>query len=275
MKVLGISVSARRFGNTELLVKEALMGAWERGAEINFIRLTDYRIDPCEGCINCVIKHSECIFSDRDDAMKIYRLISEHDALVLGSPTYILGVPGILKMLLDRGMAYMYGIGRPNSGKPAVAIGVAGVKDWEAFTLPQMAVFLLSLGFRIVDQFIAYGQGPGEVLFDEDVIKRAHQAGRLIVEGEGAVYEKVCPSCGQNMFRFVDKDTVECAVCGSKGRFVIVDGEIKINWFYIERRWEDREVVEHFEGKILPSVPRFLKNRHRIKELRKKYLEKI
>jgi len=273
VKVLGISVSARRFGNTELLVKEALFGAKEQGAEIDFIRLTDFKIDPCEGCINCVVKHSECIFSDRDDAMKIYRMISEHDALVLGSPTYILGIPGILKLLLDRGMAYMYGIGRPNSGKPAVAIGVAGVKNWEAFTLPQMAVFLLSLGFNIVDQFIAYGQGPGEVLFDKDIVERAHRAGELLVKGGRADYDSVCPSCGQNIFRFVDEETIECAVCGSKGRITTLDGKPGIEWFYIERRWSDKEVVEHFEGKILPSVPRFLKNRHKIKELRKKYLK--
>ncbi len=270
MKVLGISVSARRFGNTELLVKEALMGARSKGAETSFVRLTDYKIEPCEGCINCVVKRTECIFKDRDDSMKLYRMITEHDGLVLGAPTYILGVPAILKMLLDRGMAYMYGIGRPNSGKPAVSIGVAGVKGWEAFTLPQMAVFLLSLGFRIVDQFMAYAQGPGEVLFDSEIVERAHRAGELIVEGSSNAFDGVCPSCGQNLFRFLDENQIECAVCGTKGK--LVDG--KVNWVSIERRWGDMEIVEHFEEKILPSVPRFLKNRHKIKELRKKYIER-
>ncbi len=275
MKILGISVSARKFGNSDLLVKEALLGANEAGAEVDFIRLTDYKILPCEGCINCVIKKTECIFRDKDDSMELYRKITEYDGLVLGSPTYILGVPGILKMWLDRGMAYMYGIGRPNSGKPAVAIGVAGVEGWEAFTLPQMAVFLLSLGYRIIDQFIAHAQGPGEVLFDVESVARAHRAGKLLVEGKETDFGKVCPSCGQNMFRFVDKDTIECAVCGSKGKIEFQGDEPKINWFHIEHRWQDEEVVKHFEGKILPSVPRFLKNRHKIKELRRKYLDTI
>ncbi len=275
MKILGISVSDRKFGNSDLLVKETLLGAKEAGAEVDFIRLTDYKILPCEGCINCVIKKTECIFRDKDDSMKLYRKITEYDGLVLGSPTYILGVPGILKMWLDRGMAYMYGIGRPNSGKPAVAIGVAGVEGWEAFTLPQMATFLLSLGYHIVDQFIAHAQGPGEILLNDKILERAHRAGKSIVEGKDMPYEKVCPSCGQNMFRFVDHNTIECAVCGTKGRFVVKDGLPTVDWFYIERRWGDEDIVEHFEHKILPSVPRFLKNRHKIKELRRKYLDTI
>ncbi len=269
MKVIGISVSARKFGNTELLVKEALLGAGEMGAETTFIRLTDFKIEPCEGCINCVIKRSECVFKDRDDSMKIYRMITEHDGLILGSPTYILGVPAILKMLLDRGMAYMYGTGRPNLGKPAVAIGVAGVRGWEAFTLPQMAVFLLSLGFRIVDQFVAYAQGPGEILFDRNAVERAHRAGRLLIENT-TEYRGTCPSCGQNLFRLTKDGLIECAVCGTEGE--IEQGGIR--WVKVEKRWGEEEVIEHFEKKILPSVPRFLKSRHKIKELRKRYLKK-
>ena len=46
MKVLGIVTSHRRLGNTEILTKEALMGAEEHGAEVEILRLTDYHILP-------------------------------------------------------------------------------------------------------------------------------------------------------------------------------------------------------------------------------------
>ena len=49
MKVLGISVG-RKMSNTEILVKEALMGAEEGGAEVELIRLHDLNIKPCTGC---------------------------------------------------------------------------------------------------------------------------------------------------------------------------------------------------------------------------------
>nr|HDO81578.1 flavodoxin family protein [Candidatus Bathyarchaeota archaeon] len=42
MKVFGIVASRRRLGNSEILVKEALLRAKEMGAEVEAIRLTDY-----------------------------------------------------------------------------------------------------------------------------------------------------------------------------------------------------------------------------------------
>ena len=47
MKVLGVVASHRFLGNTEILVKEALMGAEEQGAEVEVMRWTDYEILPC------------------------------------------------------------------------------------------------------------------------------------------------------------------------------------------------------------------------------------
>ena len=49
MKILGIVASHRRLGNTEILVKEALMGAEQEGADVEIVRWTDYQILACEG----------------------------------------------------------------------------------------------------------------------------------------------------------------------------------------------------------------------------------
>ena len=54
MKVLGLTCG-RRNSNTEIFVKEALMGAQELGAEVEIIRLQDLNIKPCTGCNACVI----------------------------------------------------------------------------------------------------------------------------------------------------------------------------------------------------------------------------
>ena len=54
MKILGISVG-RKMSNTEILVKEALMGAEEMDAEVEFVRLHDLNLKPCTGCNACVI----------------------------------------------------------------------------------------------------------------------------------------------------------------------------------------------------------------------------
>jgi multimeric flavodoxin WrbA len=86
MKVLGIACG-RKMSNTEILVKEALMGAEEAGAEVQFVRLQDLNIKPCTGCNSCVIDLMErggggaCVIKN-DDFPFIDDLVMECDDLI-------------------------------------------------------------------------------------------------------------------------------------------------------------------------------------------------
>ena len=53
MKILGISAGTKN-GSNDAVCKEALMGAKEMGAEVEFIRVLDLDIKHCTGCIACV-----------------------------------------------------------------------------------------------------------------------------------------------------------------------------------------------------------------------------
>jgi len=50
---MGIVCSPSKEGNTEILIKEALKGAEEPGAETELIRIADVKISPCDGCESC------------------------------------------------------------------------------------------------------------------------------------------------------------------------------------------------------------------------------
>ena len=50
MKIVGISGSPRKGGNTEILIKEALKGAEEEGCDTEFISLAGKDIKHCLGC---------------------------------------------------------------------------------------------------------------------------------------------------------------------------------------------------------------------------------
>ena len=99
MKILGISGSPRKNGNTSYLVKEALQAAKEEGFETEFISLSGLELNPCIACDMCK-KESACIIVD--DINEIMEKIEEADGLILGSPVYFGGVSAQTKMIIDR-----------------------------------------------------------------------------------------------------------------------------------------------------------------------------
>lgn len=278
MKVLGLVGSYRKLGNTEVLVKEALMEAQNLGAEVSVLRLTDLRIDPCKGCMACAFKQEECRIPDGWCTFRD-RLV-ESDAVILGAPTYLLGPAGIIKMITDRNIAFQSG-GLEHMGKPGVIIGVSGVRGWEPFAMPMLNVFLFTCGLRVVDQEMFYAQGPGEILLDDSTMKRARKLGSNVFEAASKPVEEriylgdqgVCPVCHQNLFSVGD-GVLECALCQAKAEIKMVEGKIKLVFdpeTLKSHRWSGEVLLEHFSLAVLPSAPRFLKERDEIMKRARKY----
>ena len=87
MKVLGVVGSRRKSGNTAYLVQQALKAIESKEVETELIFLGDYNIRGCTGCEGCKDTY-KCVVMD--DMQKIYPLIINSDAIVLGSPTYFI-----------------------------------------------------------------------------------------------------------------------------------------------------------------------------------------
>src|SRR3989338_6879148 len=98
-KVLGISGSPRRGGNTEILLDEALEGSRSRGAKIEKIVLNDLRFKPCQECGGCD-KTGKCIIED--DLEMVYEKVEEADCLIIASPIFFGSLSAQLKMMIDR-----------------------------------------------------------------------------------------------------------------------------------------------------------------------------
>jgi len=272
MKILGMVCSARKMGNAEIAVKAGLMGAQEAGAQVAMMRLTDYRIEPCKGCMACVFKKAPCPIQDQ--AHLVYKTLLEYDGLILGTPTYILGPTGLLKTLLDRGMGFMYGYGRKLEGRPALSIATAGIPGWEPYALPLNALFLRALGYTIVDQFMVYGQGPGEAVYHQEILERARERGRTMVEqlstGKvehlGEENPTSCPYCHNSLLLFTGGTKVKCPNCGIVGTIKTIENTAVVEWETTPDRWVKEEVIRHFEHQVLPSGPRFMERRREIRD---------
>lgn len=99
LKVIGISASPRVNGNSDLLLRQALAGAESAGAQIEYLRLSDFKIAPCSECNSCY-KTGSCIVEDD------YHLLSakmlDADRLIFATPIFFMTVCAQAKILIDR-----------------------------------------------------------------------------------------------------------------------------------------------------------------------------
>ena len=98
-KVLIISSSPRKRGNSETLAAAFAKGAQEAGHQVETVSLRDKQVGFCKGCLAC-LKLGHCVI--QDDAVEIAAKMHDADVLVFATPVYYYCVSGQLKTMLDR-----------------------------------------------------------------------------------------------------------------------------------------------------------------------------
>lgn len=98
-RVIGVSGSPHRHGNTETLLDAFLEGARGASAEVEKVVLSTLSYAPCRGCNLC---HRTGICVVKDDAVPLLERMAEADVLAVASPIYSMGVTAELKGLIDR-----------------------------------------------------------------------------------------------------------------------------------------------------------------------------
>lgn len=99
-RILVLSGSPRKDGNTERLVEALMKGAKENN-EVEKVSVSEYRVNPCIGCNTCFSREGNACFQN-DDMAGIYRKLKETDVLIIASPVYFYGVSAQLKAVVDR-----------------------------------------------------------------------------------------------------------------------------------------------------------------------------
>lgn len=98
-KVLVLSASPRKNGNSDTLCNEFIKGAIESGNNAEKIFLRDRKINYCTGCGACFSTH-KCVF--KDDMEEILNKMIEADVIVMSTPVYFYSMDAQLKTLIDR-----------------------------------------------------------------------------------------------------------------------------------------------------------------------------
>lgn len=102
-KVLILSGSPRKGGNSDLLCDEFMRGAAETGNEVEKMRVAAKKVAPCSGCYYCTKNNGKCVH--KDDMAEILQKMIDADVLVLASPVYFYSINAQLKAVIDRTVA--------------------------------------------------------------------------------------------------------------------------------------------------------------------------
>lgn len=100
-KVLILSGSPRKNGNSDILCDEFMKGAIESGNDVEKIRVSEKSIGYCRACYAC--KKGACVI--KDDMAEVLQKMIDADVIVLASPVYFYSIDAQLKTLIDRTVA--------------------------------------------------------------------------------------------------------------------------------------------------------------------------
>lgn len=266
-KILLAIVGGSKFGNTEILAKEALMAAAELGVEVRLMRSVDLDLKQCTACRPCVqIMKGKCKWND--DGAWVEDQIKDCDGLLVASSIYSLTPPGFLLTIRDRCMGPRLDVDctleAANSPKGSqggmfddvpflrdprlykkrvggiISIGGALDKDWTSLSLPNLHTLIFPAGIKLVDFCSNWGcADQASVTLRPEVLADARRVGRHIAEAmldpENAAWAGpdagLCPHCHGNCFVLdPDSSVAECAVCGVRGEMSITDGKVRVNF---------------------------------------------
>ncbi len=173
MKVVAFSGSARKDGNTAILINNVLQELEKEGIGTELIQLAGKKIRGCIACMKCFEnKDQRC--ANKDDVLnECLEKMLEADGIILGSPTYFSNVSTETKALIDR--SGLVAIANDHMFKRKVGAAVVAVRR-----AGSVSVFDAINHFFFINQLIVpgsiywnmgFGLEKGEVEKDEEGIQ--------------------------------------------------------------------------------------------------------
>jgi multimeric flavodoxin WrbA len=180
IRVVAFNGSARKGGNTAILLKYVLKELESEGIETELVELSGMEIHGCKGCRNCSARKDRKCSQTDDQANELIGKIDLADGILLGSPTYFADVSPEIKALMDRA-GY---VSMANGGMLRRKVGAAVVAVRRAGALH--AIDTLNHYFLISEMVIpgstywniGVGREIGDVERDEEGIRTMKNLGK-------------------------------------------------------------------------------------------------
>jgi len=180
MKVVAINGSARRGGNTAILLNYVLSELRSEGIETELVELGGVTMHGCRACRNCSVRKDRRCSQDNDFGNACIEKMDAADGILLGSPTYVTDVSAEMKALIDR--ACMVSGANGGMFRRKVGAGVVAVRRAGALHAFDTLNHLFLISEMIVPGScywnIGIGREIGEVEKDEEGIRTMKVLGR-------------------------------------------------------------------------------------------------
>jgi multimeric flavodoxin WrbA len=291
-KIMGLSCG-RKNGNSEILLKEALMGAEELGVASEIIRAMELRVKPCTGCESCSIamsrgKEARCAIKDDDVPWILEKTLVEDCGLIVSGPVYHLRANSYFEMIHERMLPTIFRhpeVLKKTMVGAIISVG-GGEPEWTPLGLTSMNIFVQHSRI-LVDQMQAnYVGRPGAVLMQEKYLKRARELGRRVARAMMMPIEQVkfvgdetevsCPVCHCDVVKIPKKlPNVFCPVCWVKGVITLDGDKMKVGWDEEDAkypRFSERGVFTHLELIKDLQTKFYTEDLEKVKERIKKYV---
>jgi len=170
MKVIAINGSARKDGNTAILVEKVFEELQKEGIETEQIQLAGKKVRGCTACFKCFENKDRLCAVKNDFVNECIAKMDEADGIILASPVYFTDVSAELKAIIDRAGMTAIANGRMFARKVGAAV-VAVRRGGAIHTFDTINHFFL-IEQMIVPGSVYWnfgmGRNVGEVRDDEE-----------------------------------------------------------------------------------------------------------
>ena len=179
-KVVALNGSARKGGNTAILLKYVLKELEQEGIETELVELSGAKIHGCLACRECSKNKDRRCAQKNDVGNALIEKMEQADGILLGSPTYVADISPEIKALMDRACLVSKangGIFRRKVGAAVVAVRRSGaIHAFDALN----HFFLISEMIVPGSSYwnICIGLEPGDVERDEEGIRTMKTLGQ-------------------------------------------------------------------------------------------------
>jgi len=180
LKVVAFNASARKNGNTAILLNAVLDELKAEGIRTELIQLAGKPLQGCRACYRCFEKKNRRCAVTKDILNDCIAKMEEADGILLGSPTYFSDVSASMRALIERvgfvARANDYML-RRKVGAAVVAVRRAGgIRAFDSINLFLHYMQMVMPGSSYWS--VGVGRDPGDVLKDAEGLQTMQTLGR-------------------------------------------------------------------------------------------------